>query len=132
MNHIPEGYHAVTPYLLLADPQAFIEFAVAGLGATAQATHHDESGRLMHGELLLHGCILEIGQPREEAAASRMHFHVFVPDPDAAQIRAIEHGATLLYEMADHDYGERSGGVQDRWGNQWYFAKVIDHEARSS
>ncbi len=130
-DHIPTGFHAVTPYLLLADPKGFIEFAKAGLGATERFASYDD-GRLQHGELTLYGCVLELGQPQGDFAATKSSFHVFVEDPDAAFARAVEHGATALYEVKDHDYGERSGGVQDPFGNQWYFAKVIDAEKRAT
>lgn len=131
-DHIPRGFHAVTPYLLLEDPRGFMEFARNGLGATERFADFDDNGRLTHGELVLLGCVLELGQPQPKFEPSRMNFHVFVEDPDAAHARAIEHGAESLYEVQDHPYGERSGGVQDAWGNQWYFAKVIDHEARGT
>ncbi|MCA9565635.1 MAG: hypothetical protein KC561_19190, partial [Myxococcales bacterium] len=132
-NYMPKGFQAVTPYLLLEDPKGFIAFAEGGLGATERfAAYDDETGRLTHGELELHGCVLELGQPQGEFVATRTNFHVFVEDPDAAHARALEHGAESLYPVTDHPYGERSGGVKDKWGNQWYFAKVIDHNARAT
>ena len=131
-DHIPSGFAAVTPYLLLDDPDGFIAFAIAGLGATERFVSRDDAGRVVHGELTLHGCVLELGQPQGDFVATRMNFHVFVPDPDAAWAQAIEHGASALYEVTNHEYGERSGGVADAWGNQWYFAAVIDHEKRAT
>ncbi len=57
---------------------------------------------------------------------------IYVEDPDAAWSQAIEAGATPLYEVIDHDYGERSGGVIDPCGNRWFFAAVTDQQKRSS
>lgn len=130
-DHIPAGFAAVVPYLLIQDPKGFFDFAREGLGATVRAEHYDD-GRLVHGEIELLGCIIELGQPSDPATQSSVALHVFVEDPDAAWARAIAAGATSVYEVRDHPYGERSGGVADRWGNQWYFARVIDHTARSA
>jgi uncharacterized glyoxalase superfamily protein PhnB len=48
--------------------------------------------------------------------------HLYVPDVDEAYRRAMEAGATSLFEPADQPYGERSGAVQDPTGNRWYIA----------
>jgi PhnB protein len=44
---------------------------------------------------------------------------------DAWYRRAVEAGATPLHEPADQPYGDRSGGVRDAFGNQWYIATHI-------
>ena len=51
-------------------------------------------------------------------------------DPDAVFARALEAGGEQLYEVTDHDYGERSGGVRDPFGNSWYLARVTDMAKR--
>jgi uncharacterized glyoxalase superfamily protein PhnB len=48
--------------------------------------------------------------------------HVYVPDADAVYRRAMEAGAISLREPADQFYGDRTGGVQDAFGNQWWMA----------
>lgn len=129
-DHIPNGFAAITPYLLVEDAKGFIEFAKEALGASVRMAHFNEEKRLVHGELELEGCVIELGQPQGEFEPTRTNLHVFVEDPDARWARAVEHGATSLYEVTDHEYGERSGGVADAWGNQWYFAKVVDQDKR--
>lgn len=130
-SHIPDGFVAVTPYLLIEDAKGFLEFAREALGATERFTTYDDGGRLVHGEIELEGCVIELGQPQADFTPTRTSLHVFVEDPDAAWARATKHGAVPLYEVQDHDYGERSGGVADRWGNQWYFSAVTDPEVRA-
>lgn len=130
-THIPTGFAPITPYFLLEDPDAFVAFAKAGLGATERMLHRDDDGRVVHAELDVFGSVIELGQPRAEFPKSRMALHVFVPDPDAAYARALAAGAKSLYEVQGHEYGERSGGVEDAFGNQWYFAAVTDAAKRS-
>ena len=50
------------------------------------------------------------------------HIHLFVGDSDAVYAQALAAGATVLYPIEDMPYGERSGGVTDPFGNQWFIA----------
>jgi uncharacterized glyoxalase superfamily protein PhnB len=52
-------------------------------------------------------------------------FLLYVPDVDATYRRAITAGATPMSEPADQPYGDRTGGVSDMFGNQWYIATPI-------
>jgi uncharacterized glyoxalase superfamily protein PhnB len=52
--------------------------------------------------------------------------HLYVTDVDATYRRAIEAGATSLREPADQFYGDRSGGVRDLCGNQWWISTHIE------
>jgi PhnB protein len=52
-------------------------------------------------------------------------FYLYVPDCDAVYKRAIDAGAASISEPKDHPYGDRSGGVKDVFGNQWYIATHI-------
>jgi PhnB protein len=52
-------------------------------------------------------------------------FYLYVPDCDALYRRALAVGATSISEPKDQPYGDRSGGVKDAFGNQWYIATHI-------
>jgi PhnB protein len=52
--------------------------------------------------------------------------HLYVEDVDATYRRALEAGATSVREPADQFYGDRSGGVKDRFGNQWWIATHVE------
>ena len=54
-----------------------------------------------------------------------MFCHLYVPDCDTVYQRALQAGATSIAEPVDHPYGDRSGGVKDAFGNQWYIATHI-------
>jgi uncharacterized glyoxalase superfamily protein PhnB len=51
--------------------------------------------------------------------------YMYVPDADAAYERAIQAGAKAIRPVADQPYGDRTGGVQDEWGNQWFMATPL-------
>ena len=129
-THIPPGHHTITPYLMVRDARAFADFLTRALDAQViQRTIHE--GRITHMELRVLGAMLELAEAPPEHQTTRIGLHCFVPDPDAAMQRMIEAGATPLYAMTDHAYGERSGGVEDAWGNAWYLARVTDAARRA-
>lgn len=129
-NHIPKGYSAVTPYLHVTDVEGFLRFVAAAFGAVTRAVTRDDAGAVRHAEFALEGVPVECSEATPGCATGGVALHVFVADPDAAVARAIAAGATATYPVTDHPYGERSGGVRDRWNIDWYLAAVTDHEVR--
>ncbi|HYR45184.1 MAG TPA: VOC family protein, partial [Terriglobia bacterium] len=51
--------------------------------------------------------------------------YMYVPDCDALYAQALRAGAKSISPLADQSYGDRHGGVEDEWGNQWYIASPI-------
>lgn len=49
-------------------------------------------------------------------------FYMYVPDCDAMYKKALKAGAESIRLPADQFYGDRSGAVRDKAGNQWFFA----------
>ena len=128
-EHIPTGFHALTPFLHVSDARGFIAWATKALGASTLFVHEEED-RVVHAEILIEDCILEVSDGHSAWPAQPSCFHLYVRDPDAVFARAIEAGGEQLYEVTDHDYGERSGGVRDPFGNSWYLARVTDMAKR--
>jgi len=52
---------------------------------------------------------------------------IVVPDVDAAHRRAVDAGATSLYEPMDQHYGARDSAVRDAFGNEWYLSNAGRH-----
>jgi len=52
-------------------------------------------------------------------------FYLYVPDCDAVYHRALAAGGKSIAEPVDHPYGDRSGAVQDAFGNEWWIATHI-------
>ncbi|MEZ4647755.1 MAG: VOC family protein [Candidatus Eisenbacteria bacterium] len=132
MSHVPPGFSAVTPYLCLPDARGFLDFAVKALGATIRMDHRDESGALIHAEIEIEGAVLEVSEARPDVPATRTCLHLYVSDCDAVHARVVAAGGEASYPLADHPYGERSGGVQDAWGNHWFIATMTDLVKRTT
>jgi len=115
-----EGYHSVTPYITVQKASELVEFVKQAFGATETFRTTGSAGGL-HSEVRIGESMVMIGGGpgmTERPTA----IHLYVPDVDDAFQRAVDAGATALFEPADQPYGERSGALQDPMGNRWYIA----------
>jgi len=74
--------------------------------------------------------VLETGRASDPWKPLKIGIHLFVHDVDAAYALALKAGGKSLHEVKDMDYGERSGAVQDPFGNQWYIATYMKSQGR--
>ena len=129
-SHKPAGYQSVTPYFTVRDAEGMIAFLRQVFEAEEISRHADEDGRIVHAEVRVGDTIVEVSAGNERFPPRGNSLHVFVEDTDACYRRAIEAGASSLYEPEDMPYGERSGGVEDPYGNQWFIATFLKGEGR--
>ncbi|MGE0526207.1 MAG: VOC family protein [Bdellovibrionales bacterium] len=119
---IPEGYHTVTPYIPVKGARAFIDFLKKAFHAEEIEVTTGEDGSIYNAEI-------RIGSSMIMAADARDHvprpctLYMYVVDPDKVYQQAIGTGAKSICPMTDQFYGDRAGGVEDAWGNQWWIAK---------
>ena len=112
---IPEGWHSVTPRLVVSDPAKLVEF----LKQTFQASgdfRTDIPSIIRIGDSLV--MVSSVG-PRASMPA---FLYVYVDDIDASYERALKAGAVSLEEPQDLPYGDRRGMVEDPFGNVWQIA----------
>ena len=122
---VPPGFRMVTPYLVAEDGHALIDFVKEAFGAeevmrveTPIGGVHGDA-RIGDSRLMLGGGVVGKHFPGSLQPAA---LHVYVKDADAVCAKAVAAGATLIDEVRDQDYGERSGTLKDRAGNFWYVA----------
>jgi PhnB protein len=123
---IPDGFHTVTPYLIVDGAEKLIGFMTEALGA--QYDHKPAKrpdGSIMHATLKIGDSMLMISDASEHAKTSRVMLYLYVPDVDASYQRALKAGATSV-KPTDQFYGDRSAGVKDAAGNQWFFGTHIE------
>ncbi|MFZ1975744.1 MAG: VOC family protein [Candidatus Acidiferrales bacterium] len=119
VKYIREGFHTVTPYLLARNAARLIDFLKEGLGA--QERFRVPTGeRIMHAEVQIGDSIVELSDGSEEFPSRGAMHILFVDDVDASYRRALDAGATSLYEPVEQVWGDRDAGVQDPSGNNWY------------
>lgn len=122
---VPAGYQALIPYFAVADASGLLEFVKKAFGAVQGETMRGPNGAILHAEARIGNCVLMIGQ----SATSRPNTtYMYVPDVDAAYRGALSApgAARSLREPTNEFYGDRSAGVEDAWGNQWWLATHIE------
>lgn len=122
MPGVPEGHHTVCPYLVIPDAAAVINFMKEAFGGTERYLHRTPEGRVMHAEVTIGDSVVMLGEANETWNGYRAMVHLYVPDVDEAFRRAVAAGATVIQEVATQDHGDRSGGVEDPSGTQWWIA----------
>jgi uncharacterized glyoxalase superfamily protein PhnB len=122
---IPDGYHSVTPYLVVNGAAQLIDFMKNVMGAE-ERFRMDAPNGIGHAEVQVGDSMVMLADANDMQPPRPAMVHVYLPDADAAYQRALAAGAKSLREPADQFYGDRSAGVEDRFGNQWWFATHIE------
>ena len=122
---IPDGYTAVTPYLIARNVDRILEFLETAFRATIVEVHRDGEGRVMHADVTIGDAHIMMGQANDKWPERLGAIHLYVPDADGAYRAAIDAGATSLYEVTTHFYGDRSGGVE-LGGIAWFLSTHVE------
>jgi PhnB protein len=123
---IPEGYHTVTPYLMVRGAARFIDFLKDAFAAQELFRMPGPQGNVMHAEVRVGDSILMLSDASDEQPPTAVMLYLYVEDADAVYRRALQAGATSLAEPADQFWGDRTGAVQDPFGNRWWIATRIE------
>ena len=127
---IPDGYHTVTPYLIVRDAAAAIEFYKRAFGATELLRMEGPGGKIGHAEIrigdspvMLAGEFPEMGTVGPQSlGGTPVSLLIYVADVDAAAERAVAAGAKVMRPVKDQFYGDRSGTFADPFGHVWTIA----------
>jgi PhnB protein len=134
VNPIPEGYHSVTPYIIVDGAARAIEFYKQAFGATERFRMEGPDGRVGHAEIKVGDSHIMLADEHPEMGArspqsvggSPVSLLLYVEDVDAVVGRAVEAGAKLKRPVADQFYGDRTGGIEDPFGHVWYVATHVE------
>jgi PhnB protein len=126
---IPEGYHTVTPYLMVAGAAKFIDFMVAAFGARKTEQMMRPDGSIGHTELRVGDSVIMLSEANAQMPATPVMLHLYVDDVDAAFDRAVKAGGVVVQKPAVQFYGDRSGGVKEPGGNTIWIATHVEDVA---
>ncbi len=130
VRSIPDGFHNVTPYLIVRHVDKVIEFLKRSFGAVEiEERLSRPDGTVMHAEVKIGNSPIMMGEPMGDFQPMPASLYVYVADTDAAYQRALEAGGTSMMEPADQFYGDRNAGVKDPAGNVWWIATHIEDVA---
>ncbi|MFG2992615.1 VOC family protein [Streptomyces sp. NPDC048257] len=122
------GVPSICPTLIYRDAKAAIRLLTEAFGFSQVAVYEGEDGSVMHAELSYGNGMVMLGSSGRGGAfdkamegAGPSGVYVVVDDVDAHHRRAVEHGAEIVMEPTDQDYGSRDYMARDAEGNVWSF-----------
>ena len=127
---IPDGYHSVTPYLIVKGAARALEFYQKAFGARELMRLPGPEGKLGHAEVQIGDSRVMLADEHPGMGAvspqalggSPVGLCIYVEDVDAVFDRAVAAGAKVVRAVQDQFYGDRSGTVEDPFGHKWTVA----------
>ncbi len=127
---IPDGYHSVTPYLIVDDGARAIDFYKRAFGAKELMRMPAPGGKVGHAEIKIGDSVIMLADEAPEMdARSAKHYGgspvslmVYVEDVDKLFPQAVGAGAKEVRPVTDQFYGDRSGTVKDPFGHSWHLS----------
>jgi PhnB protein len=134
VNPIPPGYHTATPYLVVSNAAAAIEYYMNAFGATELMRFPGPGGKVLHAEIkigdspiMLADEMPEMGAKSPEAfGGSPVGIMLYVSDVDAVYKQAIAAGGKEVRPLQNQFYGDRSGTLIDPYGHKWTVGTHIE------
>lgn len=117
-NHLrcaPEGWHTVTPRIVVHDAKQLVAFIKQVFGAKGEYRQARPS------ELWIGDSVIMISDAGTRDPMTAF-LYVYVEDTDATYQRALDAGARSFESPSDMPYGDRRCMVEDKWGNTWQIA----------
>lgn len=130
VKSIPDGYHSITPYLIVGGAAQAIEFYKKAFGATELMRMPGPGGKIMHAEIKIGDSIVMMADEHPEMGArgpqsiggTPVGLMIYVQDVDAVARQAQAAGAKVERPVQDQFYGDRSGQFIDPFGHKWTIA----------
>ena len=128
---IPEGYHTLTPSIIVKDARRAIDFYKRALGAKEKMVMPSPDGKgIMHAEIVIGDSPIMLGEESPQCSAksaetlgsSPVTFFLYVRDADASFAQAVSTGATVTMPVEDMFWGDRCGNLKDPFGYNWMIA----------
>jgi PhnB protein len=127
---VPDGYHSITPYLIVRDAAQAIEFYQKAFGAEPRTRMDGPGGKVMHAELKIGGSFIMLADEMpdmgfvgpQSLGGTSVSLLLYVENVDARLKQAVAAGATVSRPLEDQFYGDRSATLQDPFGHVWTIA----------
>lgn len=115
-------YPTITPYLVTTHTGEIIEFLKKAFDAEVMHIQETDNGAIAHASLKIQESMVMLAESSDIYPPMPGMLYVYMDDCDAYYKRAMEAGGISLREPTNEAYGDRSSGVKDMGGNQWWIA----------
>ena len=131
---IPEGYHSVTPYLIIKGAGRAIDFYKKVFGATEIMRMAGPGGSVAHAEIQIGDSRIMLADEQQQGpyrspdafGGTPVSLMLYVPDVDKTFKQAIAAGAKETRAVQDQFYGDRSGNLVDPFGHVWNISTHVE------
>jgi PhnB protein len=123
---VPEGFHTVTPYLVVKGANALVDFITRAFGGKEVHLMKGPKGEIRHGDLIVGDSHVMLGEADGPWPPQPTSLYVYLPDCDAVYRKALAAGGTSVQEPKTQFYGDRHGAVKDPCGNTWWIATHVE------
>ena len=123
---IPEGYHSVNSFLIVTQADMLIDFIKNAFKGELTSRMLDDQGRVMHATVKIGDSTVMIADAMERFPSMQAMLYLYVDDVDAVYDQALKAKGVSIRVPTDEFYGDRSAGVKDQWGNQWWIAAHVE------
>jgi uncharacterized glyoxalase superfamily protein PhnB len=123
---IPDGYTAVTPWIIARNAAALIDYLKRAFDAQEIARVPNPDGSIGHAEVRIGGAAVMLFDARAGWPRTPSFLRLYVQDGDAVYRRALEAGGASVTEMTDLFFGDRVGRVRDPEGNLWWIQTHLE------
>ena len=136
-KYIPEGYHAVTPYLTVKNPKEAIAFYKRAFGARERMLMPMPDGQIAHAEIQIADSIIMLGcecpghggVSAQSLGGSPVGLALYVENVDDVFNRAVSAGATSKEPVENKFWGDRAGSLTDPFGHKWMLLTHVEDVA---
>lgn len=134
---IPEGYHSITPYLIIKGASEAIDFYQRAFGAQELFRMAGPDGSIGHAEIKIGNSIIMLADECPEMSnrsvqtlgGSPVGFCIYTEDVDTAFQKALDAGAQESRPLKNQFYGDRMGSVRDPFGYEWSLGTHVEDVA---
>jgi len=131
---VPDGYHTVTPYLIISGAAEALEFYAKAFGAVEVMRFKGPGEKIMHAEISIGDSRIMIADEFPQMGAvspqsiggTAVGLALYVENVDTVFTRALSAGATTVSAVKDQFYGDRSGTLLDPFGHRWTISTPIE------
>ena len=133
---IPEGYHSVTPYLIVNSGTEALDYYKKAFSAV-ELFRMENEGKIGHAEIKIGDSPIMLADEQpgmgyvspQALGGTPVSLMIYVEDVDKIFKQAIDAGGVELRAVQDQFYGDRSGNLKDPFGHVWTVATHVEDVA---
>lgn len=131
---VPDGFHTITPYLVIRDAAKAVEFYKSAFGAEVRGIHYTPEGKIMNADLKIGDSVVLLSEEFPEMrvlspqslGGPSVTIHIYTENVDARFKQAVSAGASVVMPVMDMFWGDRYGQLADPFGHRWSIATHVE------